>query len=59
MRRRSIPMSNEMWEALKRIGHYKGASASEIVRRMIEESDHYLWDKREQEWKRKLEEAQK
>jgi len=52
-------MSNEMWEALKRIGHYKGASASEIVRRMIEESDHYLWDKREQEWKRKLEEAQK
>ena len=59
MRRRSIPMSNEMWDALKRIGHDKGASASEIVRRMVEESDHYLWDKREQEWKRKLEEAQK
>ena len=57
MRRRIVSMEDEMWEALKRIGHYKGASASEIVRRMIQESDHYLWDKRDQERIKEIEEA--
>ena len=57
MRRRIVSMPDEMWEALKRIGHYKGASASEIVRRMIQESDAYLFDKREQALKRELMEA--
>ena len=57
MRRRIVSMEDEMWEALKRIGHYKGASASEIVRRMIQESDAYLFDKREQALKRELMEA--
>lgn len=59
MKRRSIQMPDEMWEALQRLGHYKGASVSEIVRRMIEESDHYLWDKQNHALKKELEEARR